>query len=68
MFRAHARREAEDVVLYGDGSVDSALTKSAAAMLASVEAYLAEHPELDGLGRIPAQSERGVKPGMKMEA
>ncbi len=68
MTKDRAKQETKDFVLYGDGSVDSALTKSAASMLEHVEAYLAEHPDLKGWGRIPARSERGDKPATKMQA
>lgn len=68
MIRVQAKRV--DMVVYQDDSADSSLTQSAASMLASVEAYLADHPELNGSGRIPAQSERGrsSREVMKMEA
>jgi hypothetical protein len=68
MIRVQARQQTDDGSLYGDGSFDSTLTRSAASMLASVEAYLAEHPDLQGWGRIPARAERPVSAAVKLEA
>ncbi len=64
MTRVQAKNETQEV-LYNDGSVDSALTKSAASMLESVEAYLAEHPDLNGWGQIPARGEHRTKANVK---
>ena len=68
MTRVQAKHNIQQTVLYGDGSFDSALTKSAASMLESVEAYLAEHPDLNGWGRIPARAEHRTEPPAKLQA
>ena len=68
MIQVEVRHEARRSKVYDDGSVDSSLTESAAHMLRSVEAYLAEHPGLDGVGRIPPAREGTAVSALKMRA